>query len=290
MTGYVYLPTEEIVAINADQDGGVGVADHAGIDAAAARPASRAFGTDAFPSLWAKAAAYVHAFATTQYFTDGNKRTAWFAAMTFLRLNGHPFPLVPDIEAETFVQGVAQKVFDTEDEPNQTIDKAAEWFRSKWEGQRNGPAIAPQMEWVFLARGVNLALSGGIFDAFSAGLAGVMTDSGWPFPAEFAVVGRFHPFFGQPAPLVTAVVRAVAPGAKRINRPRAEAQLLPTVPSGHPYQQFGAMPHIFTLILRPVFLEPVECVVDIAVDGRAAAQLPLDVWELPNAPDYMSPE
>ncbi|WP_336873513.1 type II toxin-antitoxin system death-on-curing family toxin [Rhodococcus qingshengii] len=131
MADFRYLPVAAIVAINADQAGGVGVADHDGIESAAARPASGAFGSDVFPTIWDKAAAYLHSFATTQYFTDGNKRTGWFAAVTFLRLNGHPLPSVPAIEAETFVNAVAQKVFDTEEDREATVRKAAEWFESK---------------------------------------------------------------------------------------------------------------------------------------------------------------
>ena len=109
-------------------------------------------GSRYFPDLWSKAAAYVHGIATTQYFSDGNKRTGWYAAVTFLRMNGHPLPDVETIEAETFVQAVAQNVFNTSEDQDLTVRKAAEWFRVKWETQRVGRGEDPRLEWVFLAR------------------------------------------------------------------------------------------------------------------------------------------
>ena len=107
-----YLTVDQLIAINASQDGGVGVQNLAGVEQNAGRPQSGFGGYETFPDLWAKAAAYAHGIASTQYFTDGNKRTGWFAAVTFLRLNGVPFPDVSDVEAEVFVQAISQNIFD----------------------------------------------------------------------------------------------------------------------------------------------------------------------------------
>ncbi|WP_315771546.1 type II toxin-antitoxin system death-on-curing family toxin [Rhodococcoides kroppenstedtii] len=71
-----YLDTETVVAVNARQDGGVGVRDRAGVEAAVNRAASSFGGVDTFESLWQKAGAYLHGLASTQSFLDGNKRTA----------------------------------------------------------------------------------------------------------------------------------------------------------------------------------------------------------------------
>lgn len=49
-----YLDTETVVAINARQDGGVGVRDRAGVEAAVNRAASSFGGVDTFESLWQK--------------------------------------------------------------------------------------------------------------------------------------------------------------------------------------------------------------------------------------------
>ena len=52
------------------------------------RPRARMFGTQAYPDLFEQAAALLHAIATNHPLVDGNKRTAWLAAATFLGVNG----------------------------------------------------------------------------------------------------------------------------------------------------------------------------------------------------------
>ncbi|WP_406125903.1 type II toxin-antitoxin system death-on-curing family toxin [Streptomyces sp. NBC_00989] len=52
------------------------------------RPRARMFGTDAYTDLYEQAAALLHALATNHPLVDGNKRTAWLAAATFLAVNG----------------------------------------------------------------------------------------------------------------------------------------------------------------------------------------------------------
>lgn len=122
-----YLPEDVVIAINA-RFGGYPL-DGAGIDAAIYRPATSAFGQDAFADLWTKAGVYVHSFSSTQYFSDGNKRTAWTTAVTFLELNGYRLREVPDVEAEAFVLAVSRQLFNTEDAPQRTLERAGEWFR-----------------------------------------------------------------------------------------------------------------------------------------------------------------
>lgn len=46
---------------------------------------------DNFPTLWDKAAMYLHRLARSQAFADGNKRTALEAADVFLDMNGYDF-------------------------------------------------------------------------------------------------------------------------------------------------------------------------------------------------------
>lgn len=58
------------------------------LEAAIARPASTAFGEDAFPTLAEKAAALLHGLITGHPFADGNKRVAFAAVLLFFRLNG----------------------------------------------------------------------------------------------------------------------------------------------------------------------------------------------------------
>lgn len=92
------------------------VGENAQFEANVLRPSSTAFGTDAFPTLWDKAAAILHSFATTQTLLDGNKRTAWAAAWMFLIVNGAA-PLwittILDVdEAESLVMAVADGELD----------------------------------------------------------------------------------------------------------------------------------------------------------------------------------
>ena len=87
------------------------VGDNAQFAANVLRPASTAFGTDAFPTLWDKAASILHSFATTQALLDGNKRTAWAAAWMFLIVNGAAPLWITTVldaeEAESLVTAVA---------------------------------------------------------------------------------------------------------------------------------------------------------------------------------------
>ncbi|MGW7408297.1 type II toxin-antitoxin system death-on-curing family toxin [Streptomyces sp. NPDC054833] len=52
------------------------------------RPRARMFGTAAYRDRYEQAAALLHAVATNHPLVDGNKRTAWLAAATFLAVNG----------------------------------------------------------------------------------------------------------------------------------------------------------------------------------------------------------
>jgi death-on-curing protein len=57
------------------------------LEAAAARPASSAFGVDAYPDIWTKAAALLQSVVKNHALVDGNKRLAWLATAVFLELN-----------------------------------------------------------------------------------------------------------------------------------------------------------------------------------------------------------
>ncbi|MGW9347300.1 death on curing protein [Nocardiopsis flavescens] len=66
----------------------VSVRDAALLDAALARPRDTAFGEEAYPDPWLKAAALLRSVLIGHPLSDGNKRLAWTCAKTFLRLNG----------------------------------------------------------------------------------------------------------------------------------------------------------------------------------------------------------
>lgn len=56
--------------------------------AAAARPQASAFGDDAYPDLWTKAAALLHSVVKNHPLVDGSKRLGWLACAVFLDING----------------------------------------------------------------------------------------------------------------------------------------------------------------------------------------------------------
>ncbi len=58
------------------------------LGSAAARPQATAFGEDAYPDVWTKAAALLHSVVKNHALVDGNKRLGWLATAVFLELNG----------------------------------------------------------------------------------------------------------------------------------------------------------------------------------------------------------
>ena len=92
------------------------VRDYGLLDAAVARPKATVFGVDAYPQVWDKAAALLQLLARNHALVDGNKRTAWASAWTFLHING--FRLAEDFDvdrAEEFMNDVATRDHDLND-------------------------------------------------------------------------------------------------------------------------------------------------------------------------------
>ena len=58
------------------------------LESAAARPSASAFGDDAYPDKWSKAAALLQSMVKNHPLVDGNKRLGWLATAVFLELNG----------------------------------------------------------------------------------------------------------------------------------------------------------------------------------------------------------
>lgn len=105
----VYLALEDVLAVHRAVTGSSSARDVGLLSSAVARPQASVFGEDAYPTVWEKAAALLHSLARNHGFVDGNKRTAWVAAMTFLALNGHELDPGFDQEAaEELVLSVAQ--------------------------------------------------------------------------------------------------------------------------------------------------------------------------------------
>jgi death-on-curing protein len=101
-----YLTTSDLVAIAHAALGDALIRDVGLIDSAAHRPMASAFGQEAYPDLYLKAAALLHSILRNHPLVDGNKRLAWVACRTFLVLNGADF--TPDVDVATeFVLAVA---------------------------------------------------------------------------------------------------------------------------------------------------------------------------------------
>ena len=84
------------------------VRDEGLLQSAVARPQASAFGLDAYPDDWGKAAALLQSLTVNHPFVDGNKRTAWQSAYVFLGLNGiHPEVELDNDRAEDLMNAVA---------------------------------------------------------------------------------------------------------------------------------------------------------------------------------------
>lgn len=119
------LEVDDLLEINAlicaDTGENTVCLDAAGLDAAVERPWA-GFGVDEFyPSLFDKAAALLHGIASRQVFENGNKRTAWTAAATFLEINGIDVGAVEPVQSDMFVRAAAL-------DHTLEIHDFAEWF------------------------------------------------------------------------------------------------------------------------------------------------------------------
>jgi death-on-curing protein len=86
------------------------------LSSAAVRPATVAFGVEAYEDLWTKAGALLQSLVLNHALIDGNKRLGWVAARVFLDINGVP-PAAVDVDrAEAFVISVVTHELDSVEE------------------------------------------------------------------------------------------------------------------------------------------------------------------------------
>lgn len=104
-----YLTVEDLIDLTERVTGApASVRDFGLLSSAAARPAAFVFGQMAYPDLFEKAAALLHSICMNHALVDGNKRLAWAATLTFLDLNGRPWPPIDADDAVTFMLSVAE--------------------------------------------------------------------------------------------------------------------------------------------------------------------------------------
>lgn len=110
---YYYFDADTVRLINETFCGaGAGVRDEIGFMSIVEKPSATFMGDDLYPDVFAKACAYLFGFATTQFFTDGNKRTSFLCATVFLDIHGYEW-VGPDVDAaEEFLLSVAAKEVD----------------------------------------------------------------------------------------------------------------------------------------------------------------------------------
>jgi death on curing protein len=90
------------------------------LGSAVARPQTTAFGDDAYPDIWTKAAALLHSIVKNHALIDGNKRLGWLATAVFLEINNieisrasndDVYDLVIDVAAgQPSVEEIAQRL------------------------------------------------------------------------------------------------------------------------------------------------------------------------------------
>jgi death-on-curing protein len=84
-----HLDTDDLVALAVRLLGSPPpIRDLGLLGSAAARPRASAFGEDAYPDIWSKAAALLHSILKNHALVDGNKRLGWLATAVFLEING----------------------------------------------------------------------------------------------------------------------------------------------------------------------------------------------------------
>ena len=116
MSQFVWVPQQAVMIIHdrqiARHGGASGLRDMGLLEGALERPRNKAH--DGEPRLEELAAAYAYGIAKAHAFVDGNKRTAFVTAATFLRLNG--FGLRPDpIEGVRAMEDLASDVLSEAD-------------------------------------------------------------------------------------------------------------------------------------------------------------------------------
>ena len=78
------------------------------LGSAAARPQTTAFGEDAYPDIWTKAAALLQSLVKHHPLVDGNKRLGWLAAAVFLDLNGVDTTVIDNDDVFRLVMSAAE--------------------------------------------------------------------------------------------------------------------------------------------------------------------------------------
>jgi death on curing protein len=121
-----FLDLDDLLVIATDAIGSPPlVRDYGLLEAALARPAATVFGSDAYPTIHAKAAALLHSLAANHALVDGNKRLALLATYVFLDLNGHELNATQDAAYSLVISVADGTLSDVE----KIAERLAAWSR-----------------------------------------------------------------------------------------------------------------------------------------------------------------
>lgn len=88
-----YLSLDEVLVIHDDMlevgGGNEGINNFTLFHSAVERAKATFGGKDLYPTIWEKAAALLHSLIKNHPFNDGNKRTAFFSTVRFLKINNY---------------------------------------------------------------------------------------------------------------------------------------------------------------------------------------------------------
>ncbi len=125
MSEPIWLPLATVIDLHAEQlarfGGPTGTRDQGALESALARPVNRYHHGEI--NLAQLAASYAFGLARNHAFIDGNKRIAFQAMMTFLRLNGVPFAPDPAQATVIILSLAAGEVSEA---------SLARWIRDNW--------------------------------------------------------------------------------------------------------------------------------------------------------------
>jgi prophage maintenance system killer protein len=280
----VALSYELLVLTNREYGGpGAGVRDESGLRSALARPFATFLDTEPYPGTFPKAASLLHGLATTQYFFDGNKRTAFLAATAFLELNGVYLGEIDPILSESFTLSVAAKLLD--------IPRIVEWFEAMHDRRQRGATIDPRFEYLALAQDV--VHDSGVIHVRGAHLQGITvataTHPSPPYVFQLVVYGRIHwreEDTHQGHVITVSLVPTDAAATRKPRRNNGRHEMQPPGKGGHEHHPNGVMPTLISMGIEPQLYDIGQYVVLVRLDGKLAGEIPFKVSAMAPIPDY----
>lgn len=116
MIDYVSMDDLQYLIVRAlDQQPETVVRDWGLLESALHRPQASVFGSDAYPTLDAKAAALLHSIARNHPLMDGNKPLSWLATRLFYARNELDLRASDPYSADELVRAVASGMYEVED-------------------------------------------------------------------------------------------------------------------------------------------------------------------------------